>query len=107
FFVLATQNPIEMEGTYPLPEAQLDRFLLKIDVKSQEVDALVQILERTTGATSGEASRVLGAKDLLAMRALAREVPAAQSVLRYAARLTRATHPEAPEAPESVKRFVR
>jgi MoxR-like ATPase len=107
FFVLATQNPIEMEGTYPLPEAQLDRFLLKIDVRSQEVDALVRILERTTGAETAQASRVLGAAELNQMRALAREVPAAQSVLRYAARLVRATHPDAPEAPESVKRFVR
>jgi MoxR-like ATPase len=107
FFVLATQNPIEMEGTYPLPEAQLDRFLLKIDVKSQEVDALVSILERTTGAALPEASRVMNAQDLLAMRALAREVPVAQSVLRYAARLARATHPDAAEAPDAVKRFVR
>jgi MoxR-like ATPase len=107
FFVLATQNPIEMEGTYPLPEAQLDRFLLKIDVKSQEVDALVAILERTTGRESAQPSRVFGAKELLAMRSLAREVPAASSVLRYAARLTRASHPDAAEAPESVRRFVR
>jgi MoxR-like ATPase len=107
FFVLATQNPIEMEGTYPLPEAQLDRFLLKIDVKSQEVDALVAILERTTGSAPPEASRVLEGKELLAMRALAREVPVAQSVLRYAARLARATHPDGAEAPDGVKRFVR
>jgi MoxR-like ATPase len=107
FFVLATQNPIEMEGTYPLPEAQLDRFLLKIDVKSQEIDSLVGILERTTGAAGPQATKVLSGKDLLEMRALAREVPVAQSVLRYAARLTRATHPDAPEAPDAVRRFVR
>jgi MoxR-like ATPase len=107
FFVLATQNPIEMEGTYPLPEAQLDRFLLKIDVKSQEVDALVSILERTTGSKTAEPSPVLAGPQLLEMRALAREVPVAQSVLRYAARLARATHPDAAEAPEAVKRFVR
>src|SRR5581483_6302399 len=107
FFVLATQNPIEMEGTYPLPEAQLDRFLLKIDVKPQEVDALVGILERTTGGATLSPSRVIGGPDLLAMRALAREVPVAQSVLRYAARLARATHPDAAEAPDAVKRLVR
>jgi MoxR-like ATPase len=107
FFVLATQNPIEMEGTYPLPEAQLDRFLLKIDVKPQEVDALVGILERTTGAAAAAPTRVLAGKDLLEMRALAREVPVAQSVLRYAARLARATHPDAQESPEPVRRFVR
>ncbi len=107
FFVLATQNPIEMEGTYPLPEAQLDRFLLKIDVKAQEVDALVGILERTTGEKTPSASRVMGGPELLSMRSLAREVPVAQSVLRLAARLARATHPDAPEAPEAVKRFVR
>src|ERR1700732_1298137 len=94
FFVLATQNPIELEGTYPLPEAQLDRFFLKIDVKSQEIDALVGILERTTGAAGPTASKVLSGKELLEMRALAREVPVAQSVLRYAARLARATHPD-------------
>jgi MoxR-like ATPase len=107
FFVLATQNPIEMEGTYPLPEAQLDRFLLKIDVRPQEVDALVKILERTTVREVPGVARVLRAQELLEMRSLVREVPVAQSVLRYAARLARATHQDAPEAPDLVRRFVR
>ena len=107
FFVLATQNPIEMEGTYPLPEAQLDRFLFKVDVGAQGVDALVEILKRTTGAEPPAASRVLGVEELKALRALVREVPVAEPVLRYAAGLCRATHPQASEAPERVKRFVR
>ena len=107
FFVLATQNPIEMEGTYPLPEAQLDRFLLKIDVPSQGVDALVEILKRTTGTTVPSPSQSLSGEELRVFRALVREVPTAESVLRYAARLVRATHPEGEEAPARVKRFVR
>jgi MoxR-like ATPase len=107
FFVLATQNPIEMEGTYPLPEAQLDRFLLKIDVKSQGVDALVEILRRTTGSETPQPNKATTGEELQRFRALVRDVPAAEPVLRYAARLVRATHPEADEAPESVKRFVR
>ena len=107
FFVLATQNPIEMEGTYPLPEAQLDRFLFKIDVAAQGVDALVEILKRTTGADVPVPSAVLNAEQLLRFRALARDVPAAEPVLRYAASLIRATHPAAEESPERIKRFVR
>jgi len=107
FFVLATQNPIEMEGTYPLPEAQLDRFLFKIDVAPQGVDALVEILKRTTGADVPVPKAVLDAAELLKFRALARDVPAAEPVLRYAASLIRATHPDADEAPERIKRFVR
>ena len=107
FFVLATQNPIEMEGTYPLPEAQLDRFLLKIDVPSQGVDALVEILRRTTGASVPTPGQSLSGEELRVFRALVREVPTAESVLRYAARLVRATHPEGEEAPARVKRFVR
>lgn len=107
FFVLATQNPIDMEGTYPLPEAQLDRFLFKIDVKAQAVDALVTILERTTGGSMAEASSQLSAEDVLAMRKLAREVPVARSVLHYAARICQATHPETEHAIAKTKQFVR
>jgi MoxR-like ATPase len=107
FFVLATQNPIEMDGTYPLPEAQLDRFLFKVDVAAQGVDALVEILRRTTGAEVPSAKSTLSLEELRSFRALVREVPVAESVLRYAARLCRATHPGSPEAPEGVKRFVR
>jgi MoxR-like ATPase len=107
FFVLATQNPIEMEGTYPLPEAQLDRFLFKIDVQAQGVDALVEILKRTTGAETPKPDASLDAETLRRFRALVREVPAAETVLRYAARLVRATHPDGEGAPAGVKQFVR
>ena len=107
FFVLATQNPIEMEGTYPLPEAQLDRFLFKIEVGSQGVDSLVEILKRTTGAATPEPSKTVDADTLRGFRKLVREVPAAEPVLRYAATLARATHPDAAEAPARVKQFVR
>ncbi|MCO5172328.1 MAG: MoxR family ATPase [Planctomycetes bacterium] len=107
FFVLATQNPIEMEGTYPLPEAQLDRFLFKVDVPPQGVDSLVEILRRTTGAEVPAPQKTIDAATLRRFRALVREVPCAEAVLRYAATLVRATHPDAPEAPERVKRFVR
>ncbi|MGE0708145.1 MAG: AAA family ATPase [Planctomycetota bacterium] len=107
FFVLATQNPIEMEGTYPLPEAQLDRFLLKVDVPSQGVDSLVEILRRTTGKEVPRPNLAATGEELRAFRALVRDVPVAEPVLRYAARLVRATHPDADEAPESVRRFVR
>jgi MoxR-like ATPase len=107
FFVLATQNPIEMEGTYPLPEAQLDRFLLKIDVPAQGVDALVEVLRRTTGADVPVPEKTLDAATLRRFRAFVREVPCAEPMLRYAATLVRATHPDAAEAPERVRRFVR
>ncbi len=107
FFVLATQNPLEMEGTYPLPEAQVDRFLLKIRVGAPTQDELVEILERTTGAETPAAEKVLGGDRVLELRQLVREVPAAGHVKQYVARLVRATHPEASEAPEAVGRWVR
>ncbi len=107
FMVLATQNPIEMEGTYPLPEAQLDRFLFKINVTYPSAAELVEILERTTGGTEPEVKVVADGASVLAMAALARDVPAASPVTAYAARLVRATHPTADEAPESVRRYVR
>ena len=106
FFVLATQNPIDMEGTYPLPEAQLDRFLFKIDVRSQEVDDLVTILERTTGGAKATVEAVLDREQVLGMRRLAREVPVAKAMLRYAATLCQATHPESPVAVDLTRRFV-
>jgi MoxR-like ATPase len=107
FFVLATQNPIEMEGTYPLPEAQLDRFLFKVDVPPQGVDALVEILRRTTGVEVPAPQKTVDAVTLKGYRTLVREVPCAENMLRYAATLARATHADAAEAPERVKRFVR
>jgi MoxR-like ATPase len=107
FFVLATQNPIEMEGTYPLPEAQLDRFLLKVRVRPPGREDLVEVLRRTTGEADGGPEPVGGADELLAARAFIRTLPCPEPVLDYAARLVLATHPENADAPERVKRCVR
>ncbi len=93
FFVLATQNPIEQEGTYPLPEAQLDRFLFKINVPFPTAEELTEILNRTTASETAELSAVAGGDDLLAMQALARSIPAPSTVSEYAGRLIVATHP--------------
>ncbi|MFK7885093.1 MAG: AAA family ATPase [Phycisphaerales bacterium] len=94
FLVLATQNPIEQEGTYPLPEAQLDRFLLKVNVGYAPLDDLMVILDRTTGADTPEASSIVDGKRILEMQALVRQVVVAPHVKQYAARLVLATHPE-------------
>ena len=107
FFVLATQNPLEMEGTYPLPEAQLDRFMLKVLVGSPDVDQLVGILDRTTGSDSPRAGTVTDAGGVLGMQELVRRIPAAQAVKNYAARIVRATHPEAELAPALARKYVR
>ncbi|MCB9895541.1 MAG: AAA family ATPase [Planctomycetes bacterium] len=107
FFVLATQNPIEMEGTYPLPEAQLDRFMFKLDVKSPSVAELASIFEGTTGSDKKQAGKVVEGKRILEMRALAEQVPIAQHLNEYVARIVLATHPESPEAAPIVKQFVR
>ncbi len=107
FFVLATQNPLEMEGTYPLPEAQLDRFLFKIEVPYPSVEELVTIAERTTGTQMANLSPVADKETILAMQALVRAVPIARHVTEAAARLTRATHPNDPGAPPEVRQFVR
>jgi MoxR-like ATPase len=107
FFVLATQNPLEMEGTYPLPEAQLDRFFFKVDVPFPAVDELVEIANRTTGALNPQAEPVADGPAIAAMQALARGVPVADHVTAYAARLLKATHPGDPGAPERVRQYVR
>jgi MoxR-like ATPase len=107
FFVLATENPIEMEGTYPLPEAQLDRFLLKVLVQSPSDEDFAHILRRTTGAATPPPERVLEQAEVLALRALCREIQVAEPVLRYAARLVGASDPHSPKAPELVRRSVR
>jgi MoxR-like ATPase len=124
FFVLATQNPLEMEGTYPLPEAQLDRFFFKLKVDFPSRDALHTILDRTTAAQSVHARKVIGGAELLDLRALVRQVPVARSVQDYAIRVLRATHPssensaslaakvgrdgkEGKESKDPVRRFVR
>jgi MoxR-like ATPase len=107
FLVLATQNPLEMEGTYPLPEAQLDRFFFKLKVMYPPEAAMHQILERTTQDTTTEVSRVVDGPEILEMRHVARAVPIAKPVQGYAIRLTLASHPESPYAPPLVKRYVR
>jgi MoxR-like ATPase len=107
FFVLATQNPLEMEGTYPLPEAQLDRFFFKIDVPFPTADELVDIAERTTGASVPQAEPAADGATIQAMQTLARGVPIANHVMTYAARLLKATHPDDPGAPEAVRHYVR
>ncbi|HHW09971.1 MAG TPA: MoxR family ATPase [Firmicutes bacterium] len=107
FFVLATQNPIEMEGTYPLPEAQIDRFLFKLEVGLPDLDELRQIIERTTGAAVPEARPVIGAGKLLELQALVRQVPLAAHVRDFALRLVMATHPQRAEALPVVKNYVR
>lgn len=107
FFVLATQNPIEMEGTYPLPEAQLDRFLFKLNVNFPDVAELVTILDRTTQDTQPRASIAADGPTLLRMGQLARQIPVASHISEYVARLLLATHPESADAPEPVKRYVR
>jgi MoxR-like ATPase len=105
--VLATQNPLEMEGTYPLPEAQLDRFFFKLNVPFPSKDELHGILERTTSDHVPEARPVLQREQLLAYQTLVRKVPVARHVQDYAVRLLLATRPEASDAPPSVKRYVR
>ncbi|MEZ6195030.1 MAG: MoxR family ATPase [Planctomycetota bacterium] len=107
FFVLATQNPIEMEGTYPLPEAQLDRFLFKLVVPFPDRATLLEILGQTTGDGEAEVRPVLDGAAILELRRLARQVLVARPVAEAAADLVLATHPEAPGATDSVKRFVR
>ena len=107
FFVLATQNPLEMEGTYPLPEAQLDRFMFKVNVAFPSSDELVQILARTTGEEEPIVKQVASGSDILAMRTVARGVPVASHVSDYVARLVVATHPESTGAPPLVRQFVR
>jgi MoxR-like ATPase len=105
--VVATQNPIEMEGTYPLPEAQLDRFLLKIFVQGSSVAEIVEIVDRTTARQTPTAEAVATGPEVMSMRALVREVPAASHVKEYIARVVLATHPTSEEAPEVVRRYVR
>jgi len=107
FFVLATQNPLEMEGTYPLPEAQLDRFMFKVNVDYPSVDELIAILDRTTGAETPEASKVADGKQVIALGQLALNTPIATHVTNYVARLIVATHPDDPSAPDLVKKYVR
>ncbi len=107
FFVIATQNPIEMEGTYPLPEAQLDRFFFKIAVGYPERKDLELILDRTTVGRVPKATRVAERAEIQSMIRLARDVPIAGHVTRYAVDLIKATHPDDADAPTITRRFVR
>lgn len=107
FFVMATQNPLEMEGTYPLPEAQLDRFFFKVNVPLPDVQQMAEILERTTGSGVSSAKKAASGADIVKMRALARTVPAASHVKEYIAALILSTHPEDANASPLVKKYVR
>jgi MoxR-like ATPase len=107
FFVLATQNPIEMEGTYPLPEAQLDRFLLKLRVRYPAIEELNAIIDRTTQARPVSVERVMSGANVLAFRELIREVPIADHVRALASTIIMATHPMWEHSPESARRFIR
>ena len=107
FFVMATQNPIEQEGTYPLPEAQLDRFLLKLIVGYSTRDELSTILDRTTRGERPKAEKVLDGETLLRLQALVRDVIIAPHVQDYAIRLALATHPQGPFAADVTNQYVR
>jgi MoxR-like ATPase len=107
FFVLATQNPIEMEGTYPLPEAELDRFFFKLIVRYPNRQELHEILRRTTGDSQEFVQPVADGAALSHLQALAREVPIASYLTDFAVRIVLATHPDQADAPDMTKRFVR
>jgi MoxR-like ATPase len=106
FFVLATQNPIDQEGTYPLPEAQLDRFMFNISVGYPSLEDECRIVEETTSAYAAHLDKVLGAEDILRLQALVRRVPVAADVVQYAVRLVRASRPKSEDAPKFVKDWV-
>jgi MoxR-like ATPase len=107
FFVMATQNPLEMEGTYPLPEAQLDRFFCKLLVKYPSMNDLEVILDRTTEQTKSNASAVITGPRILEMSQLARQIPIAPEIRRYGIGLVMATHPDQSFAPAATKKYVR
>jgi MoxR-like ATPase len=107
FFVLATQNPLEMEGTYPLPEAQLDRFLLKILVNFPKAQDLMRIIDTTVGIQTYHAKQVATGEQLEHLISTAKAIPIATHIKEYAVRLLLATHPDQEDAPEKVHRYVR
>jgi MoxR-like ATPase len=107
FFVLATQNPLEMEGTYPLPEAQLDRFLFKLKLDFPSVSELHDIMDRTTQAESPTVETVLAGEEIIEMRQVARSVPIARPIQDYAIRLVLATHPDSENAVDETRQYVR
>ncbi|MGE4284143.1 MAG: AAA family ATPase [Clostridia bacterium] len=107
YFVLATQNPIEMEGTYPLPEAQMDRFLFKLNVQFPSLQELHEIVNLTTGGMHQEYSHMTSGEEILKMREVIRHVPIAKPVMEYALKVIIATHPENEDSPKVTKDFVR
>ncbi|MGE3107041.1 MAG: AAA family ATPase [Phycisphaerales bacterium] len=107
FFVLATQNPIEQEGTYPLPEAQMDRFIFKINVGYSQLDDLMTILDRTTGTAAPDVHKILDGPGIIAAQQLIRGAIVAPHVKEYCARLVLATHPGGAMAPEVTNKYVR
>ncbi len=107
FFVLATQNPIELEGTYPLPEAQLDRFMFNIVISYLSEDDEVAVVTQTTGTSKQRPARILGGSDILQFQELARQVVIAEDVARYTVRLVDASRPGRPGAPEFVEKWVK
>ncbi len=107
FLVLATQNPLEMEGTYPLPEAQLDRFFFKLKVTYPSEESMHDILDRTTSDSTSPVTRVVDKPEILEMRQVARAIPIARPVQAYAVRLTLGSHPDSPYSTPLVKRYVR
>ena len=107
FFVLATQNPIEQDGTYPLPEAQMDRFMFKLIVDFPSVEELKNIVSMTQITMDETAEAVITGDELLKMRETAKEIPVIDEVLTYTANLVAATHPDTPEAAEAAKKYVK
>ena len=107
FFVLATQNPIELEGTYPLPEAQLDRFMFNIVIQYLPEDEEVQVVQKTTGESMSEISQAVSGQDILRFQELVRRIPANEEIIRYAVHLTRASRPKDSSAPDFIQQWVR
>lgn len=107
FFVLATQNPLEQDGTYPLPEAQLDRFQFKLEVQFPSLDELDEIMNRTISGSSPQISPVMTKEELLDLRATCREVGITPSLQRFALRILQSTHPSVEGAPDLVRKYVR
>ncbi|MBP5193845.1 MAG: MoxR family ATPase [Clostridia bacterium] len=107
FFVLATQNPIEQDGTYPLPEAQMDRFMFKLLVPNPGLDELIEIVNLTQKTMAEVADKACDAEQLLKMRETANQIPVAEEVMKYAMTLTAATHPNGECASEAAKKYVR
>ena len=107
FFVMATQNPLEMEGTYPLPEAQLDRFFFKLKVEYPNLEELDLVMERTTKRDMPSVEKVSDGAEINALEQIVRDIIVAEDVRRYALRIVLSTHPEAEEAPELTRKYVR